>query len=280
LKNFQQTKNLPTLPNGVKHLLDTLFDKDIDFIRLSSIIAIHPNITVRLISIANSAWSAPVTPITNIEDACSRLGITVVRNVSIALSISAPFNASNCPLFDIEHYWTSCMLVSDAASMLSTALPKKHFNSEFQNTVQTAGIIHSIGLLWLADNMALETGQALQAIINDPSISLNQALKTYTNTDYCEVGYILAQHWDIPEILITAIKYHQKNYYKEQFWEITHLIGSAAIMAKAVITGDENLPSISYLDKLNIEKSFQEDVFKKLEVKLDKTRELAKALFN
>lgn len=280
LQKFQQTKSLSDLPNGVRHLLNALFDEEIDFFKLTSIITEHPSISARLISLANSVWSAPAMPITTIENACNRLGIAVVRNVSIALSISSPFNPSRCPSFDIERFWTTCILVSEGAGLLLSVLPKNQFSSEIQKTTQTAGIIHNIGLLWLAENMAQETEQALQAVMNDSSLSLNQALNEFSGTDYCEVGFILAQYWDIPEILLTAIRYHQKSNYEDQFWEVSHVVGSAAIMVKTILAGEEDFSQIDFLEKYNIERSNQEDVFNKLVAKLDRTRELAKTLFS
>ncbi|MCP4187803.1 MAG: HDOD domain-containing protein [Gammaproteobacteria bacterium] len=68
------TLQLPTLPAGTSFLLKSLTNEDIDFIELASIIEKFPSIAGKLISLVNSAWSAPASAITSLEDTCSRLG--------------------------------------------------------------------------------------------------------------------------------------------------------------------------------------------------------------
>lgn len=278
-KKLSKTSRLPVLPNAVNHLLTALFDDDIDFGKLTKIIQQYPSITARLLSLANSAWSAPVTPITTVENACARLGFNVIRNVSIALTLSEPFNPRCCPAFDAVHFWTSSMLVADGAAMLASRLENKDVDDEMQNTAQTAGIIHNLGLLWLAENMPQETGQALNAANNDTSLTVCQALNEFAGFDYCEVGYYLGQEWGLPKILTLAMRYHFNSHYQGQFWEISNLVGGAAVISGTLHRGDENLPEIDFLEPLEISRSVQEEVFHTLTKKLDKTRELVKILF-
>ena len=46
---------IPTLPNTVHHLLSTLTDDNLNYRQLAAIIDRHPDIAVRLLSLANSA---------------------------------------------------------------------------------------------------------------------------------------------------------------------------------------------------------------------------------
>ena len=74
--------------------------------------------TGKLISLANSVWSAPTDEVSSLENACARLGFGVVRSTSIAIAVAAPFNPSTCPAFDLEYYWCSVLLTADVASRL------------------------------------------------------------------------------------------------------------------------------------------------------------------
>ncbi len=279
-KKLSKTTRLPVLPNAVNHLLAALFDDDIDFRKLTKIIQQYPSISARLLSLANSAWSAPVTPIATVENACARLGFNVIRNVSIALTLSEPFNPRSCPLFNAKHFWTTSMLVADGAALLASGLEKKNFDDDMEKTTQTVGIIHSLGLLWLAENMSNETGQALKVVSKDSALTVSQALNDIVGFDYCEVGYWLAQEWGLPRILSISIRYHRNSHYHGEFWEVSHLVGAAAMMAGTLCKGDDTLPEIDFLEQLEISSSYQEQVFSQLAKKLDKTRELVKILFN
>ena len=67
---ISQDTRLPTQPLALPYLLQALSDNDIDYHVLAGIIERFPSIAARLIFLANSAWSAPKTPIASIEPAC------------------------------------------------------------------------------------------------------------------------------------------------------------------------------------------------------------------
>ncbi len=112
-KQILQHDQLPVLPSGVPYLLQTLMDENIDNNKLKAVIGRFPSIAARLLCLANSAWAAPPVPVTSLDMACARLGLNIVRSVSIALAISSPFNPARCPAFDAERYWCTALLVAD-----------------------------------------------------------------------------------------------------------------------------------------------------------------------
>ena len=147
--NQLATLQLPSMPAGAPYLLKSLTDESIDFVELASVVEKFPGIAGKLISLVNSAWSAPASEVTSLEATCSRLGLGVVRSTSIALAVASPFNSTRCPSFDLEYYWCSVLLTADAASRLVAVSSSKH---EFEPaTARAAGLLHNLGLLWLAD---------------------------------------------------------------------------------------------------------------------------------
>ncbi len=275
---FSRQPTLPTLPIGIQHLLATLADENLTYPKLAKEIINHPNIVARLVALANSAWAAPVVPITDLETACARLGMSIVRSTSLALAIASPFNPARCPGFDIERFWSTGILVSEGAAILATKAKPEIFLDEAKGTAQTAGILHHFGLLWFADQMPDETAKALKMRMNTPPISLSQALRQLTYTDYTAVGGWIAREWGLPELLATAVEQHLSLEYKQEFWEITLLVGSAARMAAALLRGDEEKPENYRLESLGISLSTQDAVFEQMTKKLDGCREMARAL--
>ena len=69
-------------------MLSSLADDSVGFHELAVIIERFSNIAGRLIVLANFAKSTTVGEIATLEQACGRLGLNVVRSVSIALAIS------------------------------------------------------------------------------------------------------------------------------------------------------------------------------------------------
>ncbi len=275
---FPRQPTLPTLPIGIQHLLVTLADENLTYPKLAKEIINHPNIVARIVALANSAWAAPVVPITDLETACARLGMSIVRSTCLALAISSPFNPARCPGFDIELFWSTGILVSEGAAILATKVKPGVFTEEPKATAQTAGILHHFGLLWFADQMPEETSKAIKMKTNTPPISLSQALRQLTYTDYTSVGGWIAREWGLPELLATAIEQHLNPEYKLDFWEITLLVSSATRMAAALHRGDEKKPENYRLESLGVSLATQDAVFEQMARKLDGCREMARAL--
>ncbi len=279
LQRAEGKTNLPSLSKNINELLKAITDANVNYQQLAEIIKQFPEIYTRLIFLANSAWCAPAKPISSIEQACSMLGYSIVKSISFGVSISSSFDSNKCPSFKANHYWTTSILVSNGVSLLASRLPNKINCLGFEQTGQSAGILHNIGLLWLADNLPKETDKALKAIEAEPSLTINEALLQYTGTDYCEVGGWLSSQLGFPEVLTIAISHHRDRDYHESFWETALLVGSTAAMVTALHKQSDEAPENNQLETLGISYSAQQIVFKQLSSNYVKTQELANIMF-
>lgn len=271
---------LPSLARNIPTLMQTLADEKLTFQQVADVIKQHPEITTRLLFLANSSWSSPINPINSIDQACSRLGRSMVKSISIAISIASSFDTRKCPLFSTTHFWTSSMLVAEGAKILASKIPNHDVKPEFENTVQTAGILHNLGLLWLADNAPIETNQALQLVANESSsLTLVNALRQCTGTDYCEIGGRIAQQLKLPIELIAPMEHHIVADYQDDSWRIVQLIGTTATMVSALRKQTENIPANTRLEMLGLDASIQHEVYQNLGKNFEKTCALAKILF-
>lgn len=267
----------PNLPTHVFRLIQAFSKEDLDYRELTKIIEDHPVIAARLIALANSAWAAPAIPVNSIERACLNLGLMIVRSVSIGFALISSFNISSCPAFDIRRFWITSKLVADGARLLASCMPTQP--SSFLQTVYTAGLLHNLGLLCLADIMPKETQEALLSINKMPDQPLNEALYQKTETDYCEIGGLFAEIWGLPQDLTTVIKHHRDENYQGPYKENTLLIRNAAHMVGALFRDQQTLPPQTTLDKLGISHSDQQLTFDKMQLMFLETSELAKTLF-
>ncbi len=276
---FADVKQLPALPHDVHHLIQALADDGLDYAKLARVLETHPTICSRLIALANSAWlNNNGEPVTSIERTCFKLGLNIVRGVSIGLAVMKPFNVNLCRSFDIRRYWASSMLTAQAATDLAWALQDNEINDTFVQTVHTAGILHNLGLLCLADMMAAQTQDALQLKKAKPQLHLNQALRKTTGTDYCELGSYLAQYWGIPDALSTIIEHHRHPGYRGDYWKQTLIVGAATRMVSALFK-DVETPDLEIREHLAIPENTEQRCFAQLQTEFAKTKELAKVLF-
>ena len=270
------TLQLPTLPSGTPFLLKSLTNENIDFIELAAIVEKFPSIAGKLISLVNSAWSAPASEVTSLEATCSRLGFGVVRSTSIALAIAAPFQPTKCLSFDPEYFWCSALLAADTASRL---VPISSSKSDLEpSTARAAGLLHNLGLLWLVDKLPAEVDQALSMVKNNQAESLQQALVHILGFNQQQAGGQLGSSWALPEPLVGAMAHYPETSYQGSQREIVTTVGLAVKLVSAVLK-DESCPEPDIrLSGLGITEKDLANVFEQLNGQLVKTRAIAKVL--
>lgn len=262
---------------NIAALIEALGDENLNFKQLATVLSQYPVIAARLMALANSAWATPTVPITTIENACARLGASVVKSMSIAIAVASTFNQANCPHFNNEDFWVTSILVSEGAYLLTNQLPKSL--ALCPKTAQTAGILHSLGLLWMVEHLPTETGQALKQVQQDSSVTLCQALSILAGGDYCEVGAWIGKLWQLPNVLVTAMQYHQDENYRDESWEIALMVGSALKMVALLPTlNDDPLAENPKLTEMGIDQEQQVNIFQHLVKKHEPAKALAKQL--
>ena len=270
------TLQLPTLPSGTPYLLESLTDENIDFVELAAIVEKFPGIAGKLISLVNSAWSAPASEVTSLEATCSRLGLGVVRSTSIALAVATPFNPANCPAFDLEYYWISVLLTADASSRLvSIASPPHEFEAA---TLRAAGLLHNLGLLWLVDRLPVEIDRALGMLASHQVESMQQALQHVLGYDQAQAGEHLGNSWNLPQPLIAAMAHFPQADYRGDYREIVSTVGLAAEMVSALLREEACPVEGPRQSSLGMSGENLHKVFTQLQGQLSKTRDIAKIL--
>lgn len=276
LTHSDSEPTLPVLSPGLPYLLSALGDDEIGLDALVDAVRCFPSITGRLVALANSAWVAPKRAIVSLPDACSMLGLRMVRCVSFALAVSRPFDASRCPGFDLERYWGSALLTAEAAALLAHRL---NDHSLPVDTAHTAGLLHNLGLMWLADSWPAPTATALHVAASGEGFDLAQALYAATGNDYCAAGGKLSEAWHLPEPLTIAIRYHRTPEYRSAHWQFAAICGIAAGMASQLWRGQEWVPTPAYDGALALSSEALQSVFQQLAGKLESIQHLSKTLF-
>jgi len=265
---------IPRLPANVTRMLGVLSDETTDFSRLASEIEAYPDIAARLVAIANSAWSSPVNEITTLEGACSRLGFNIIRNVCVALSVAAPFNPKRCPGFSSKYFWTTSLLSADAASWLADASKADIIEPA---TARTAGMMHNLGLLLLADQMPVEVHESIKLTLTDDYKHLGDALQFMLGFNHCDVGRVLGKSWQLPDVLTDAMSYQlldEDMNHSAELLRLTTSMVSALQQSQPWSIPDEQLK------RLSLTSESTSKVYERLFKQLEKIQQMAASLFN
>ena len=239
---IEQHPHLPVMPPNISYLLKTLQNNNISYAQLAKEIEKFPSIAVKIVATANSAWASPVAPITSVRDACARVGLPLVRSISIALSLSQIFDPTRCPSFNPKTFWVSALLTAEAAYICAKSTPQI-----CPDTARLAGLLHNMGLLWLADKKSVETSYAIDSSKTD-NISLTQTLSENHNLDIYTVGSVLASAMELPEIIVSTIASCSIKNNSEEILSKNHRY--ACQMASSVLL---------HVDSADIETSYPDD---------------------
>lgn len=270
------TLKLPTMPAGTLFLFESLADENIEFAELAELLEKFPSIAGRLISLANSVWSAPTDEVSSLENACARLGFGVVRSTSIALAIAAPFDAARCPAFDPERYWCGALLTADAASRLALAATVD--DRPQPSTARAAGLLHELGLLWLVDKLPDEVDQALVMVEMQREANLQPALTRVLGFDQVKATARLADAWGLPESLATAMTHYRDADYQGPQKAIVATVGLAVTLVSAILADQPCPPPDGRLPALGIATAHCVEIHATLAGQLEKTRAVARVL--
>ena len=146
--------------------------------------------SVRLLQVANSAiYRTPVIT-DNIHMAISKLGLKLVRDLIISLSMKQLYNASNDVIAERFHeLWITSRKTAAIAHLLAKKQP--HLDPE---KAMLAGLIHNIGALPII----------LMAEDDDDLFDRPDALCKVVQKMQGEVGAYIFQKWHFPQYMIAV----------------------------------------------------------------------------
>lgn len=253
---------VPALPGGVNHLLTALVDPDIGFRELAAVVERHPPIAAKLMALANSGWSSPPSPITSLDKVCLRLGIGVVRGTSIALAVAHSFDVKGCPGFNLSVFWTAALVAAEAASQVAasagTAVDVE------PSTARAAGLLYSVGLLWLADQRPDLVAQAIADMANDNVVSLSAALKQSAGISVSEASCYLLQSWGLPRAIVEGIADSENPHASGDFRDLAMVLHAAVNLTRATHRGELEMSLNVTWDELGLDEARAETIFQSL----------------
>lgn len=266
--------SVPVLPPAVGYLLSTLYDEYLNINFVAAVVERFPSIAARVLTVANSVWASPPTPITDLPAACVWLGLDQVRTLSIALAVANTFAPSRCPGFDGERYWTTALLAAEGATLLAGRMNQ----NDAALTWRSTALFHNIGLLWLADRYPQATDAALARDVDeDLALTMQRTL----GTDFRQAGARLADVWELPGVYPHVIRYHGQPDAAGPHFLAAASVGLAADMASMLYRGEawtpDRMPANmgSYLGA-----DTAESAYRSLAVTLDNIQAIGRMIVN
>jgi putative nucleotidyltransferase with HDIG domain len=197
--------SLPAMPVIAQKLLALKLDTDHDAQQMLLLIAQDPLISARVIGLANSPLIGASRKISTIKDASLLLGLKRVQSVATGLAIMSQMNQPVGRL-NIHALWEHNMGIAFAMLTIARAMPAGDRPNDDMTFL--AGMMHDIGYSVLA-HLDIERSDELQTrLLTEPGRLALPMERGIVELTHDKLGAELARHWNLPEEIVYAIRFH------------------------------------------------------------------------
>ena len=196
LKELEEDKLiLPTLPEVAIRVRDTLEDENAGLPEVAKVINTDVALAARLIQIANSPLLRGNMQIDTVENAVSRMGANMVRNLVTSIAMEQMFQATtdvtDKRLRQLWEHSTEVAAISHALTAQFTKLQP--------DLALLAGLVHDIGAL-----PVITRAEEHPELLNNESLLDEIIQKTHG-----KIGQAILKKWNFPQAVIDVAAEHE-----------------------------------------------------------------------
>lgn len=198
-------RNLPSVPTIYNQVITELESPSGSFEEVARLIAQDPLMTAKILQVVNSAIFAPSTPITRAEEAVLLLGTQRTQALVLAVPMFTKYESAACTGVAPDKIWQHSMEVAGFAR----AIAVRAGHTELADAAFTAGLLHDIGKLLLAANLAKDYA-ALHRDCEQRGAEVFQVERHRLGTTHAEAAACLFGMWGLPLPVLEAIAHHHQ----------------------------------------------------------------------
>lgn len=202
---LNRIQSLHTLPDSTARLGSLVNDPKTDAADFETVIRPDPALTANLLRMANSAYFGLSREVTSVRQAITLLGVKRVYEVASSVTFSRMLPES-LPGYEVDarEFWTHCLAVAALSERLAAEIGIKAPDFIF-----TAGLLHDIGKLAIG-SFLMEASEEVFGRVLEDHMDLPAAEKIVLGMDHADVGSALAEHWNLPEPVCRAARWHHR----------------------------------------------------------------------
>lgn len=255
--------NLPHFPDNIIKITRLANNPDTKMSEIASLIASDVSLSSDLLKLVNSATFAISSPCKSIIDAVKLIGIHGVNNMLI--SISSMNSLRWLGSSTNKELWSHSYRVAFYSYNIA-----RNFCADDRSLVDDSyvcGLLHDMGKL-IFEAINPETIHRIKEICKLKGIPADTYERLVAGVNHGEVGALIAEKWNFPEVIVSVIRHHHEpDYAPENVRRLTSLICLCDLIAhyqKGEVDFEQIDPKILNLFNLN-----DEAVLKRLSDKLN-----------
>lgn len=231
---FDNTTDLPTLPEVAQRLLATFGRDEVSLRELADLIGQDPALAARLLRLANSARYRPRERIARLQDAAALIGLGSLRSLAMGACLAQAFPV--LPGFDRLRFWRQNLATAAYSRWLASA---RGLNTD---TAEVAGLVLRSGELLM---MMVDPGTAVlvESLAGAPD-SIFELQRLHFGCTHAEVSAELAVRWRFPAAIIDTLYTAGEPLAAVPFSAEGAVLRAASVMADAADDGFDPLQAL------------------------------------
>ena len=202
-KLFRGLSGLLPMPHVVAKAQSMMVDPNSNLDELASIIETDPEITLRILKLANSAYYGLKSNVYSVRQACVMLGLSIIGEIIMAASTSSLFSRS------LEAYrmtpkglWQHSLAVAIGARKIAKVVRPALANEAF-----LSGLFHDVGK-FILDDQIFSRNDSFKKFLGDDQSSHYKVEKQILGFDHSEIASELCRRWKFPLQVASAVRHH------------------------------------------------------------------------
>jgi HD-like signal output (HDOD) protein/CheY-like chemotaxis protein len=199
-----QLRFLPSLPSLYLEIVNVLRSPEASAEQVGEIIARDISMSAKVLQLANSALYGPRQRVGSPAQATILLGLDTIKDLVLSIQIFSQFSQAKQQQLGLTAIWEHALAVGAFARRIARL---ENLGKEFVGNAFSAGLLHDVGRLVLADNLTLQYHSAL-GLAAQGQVDLLAAEQSTFGVTHAQVGAYLLGLWGLPESMVTAVAHH------------------------------------------------------------------------
>jgi len=264
--------SLPTLPIVVTHILQLVESPDTSATDINQVISADQALTAKILKLVNSAFYGFSRQISTVTQAIVILGFNTVKSLALSATVFEMFSGGGEALFDRTAFWEHSIGTGIAAQIIGKKIKYPQVEEAF-----IAGIIHDVGKVVLDQHLHDDFKKVIQ-LRDRMGLSLQEAEQEALGIDHTLIGKWLADKWNLPPLLQSAIAYHhdvKRSKDDDLMPSLVHLGDILARTKKIGSGGDDSIPPLQEeaWNRLKLQRQDLESILKDLDRDMGMTQD-------
>ena len=234
---------LISLPEVAMRVTEIVDDPGSSTAQIGRVISEDPNLTARILRIANSPVYAVSSSVDTVSRAVTVLGAKQVRDLTIGIVASKELAGIPNQRVSMDIFWSHSLYCGILAELLAVESGQRKAEAIF-----VAGLLHDIGQLVMFNKMPELAKEALLEAVEGPDDrTVDDVEREVIGFDHAQVGGELARAWGLPAQLEECVEFHHQPENAKRFpvpVSLVHIANCAAVLAEIDSEDEYELPPV------------------------------------